>query len=123
MAPFTIVMDAIICERVENIVDSKGESVCGRPISFGILCLSVSCTVSFCTSIMSWILNFHLYIISNKFCVFQGERGPYTRPWQSPVPPLETSVDVLVQYPSDSEDTGMVLAAWRGPSSVSHFNE
>lgn len=55
--------------------------------------------------------------------VFQGERGPYTRPWQSPVPPLETSVDELVQYPSDSEDTGMVLAAWRGPSSVTHFNE
>ncbi|KAK3859607.1 hypothetical protein Pcinc_034292 [Petrolisthes cinctipes] len=53
----------------------------------------------------------------------KGDRGPYTRPWQSPVPPLEASVDKLVQYPSDSEDTGMVLAAWRGPSSVTQYNE
>ncbi|KAG7174925.1 Peptidase M16 inactive domain and insulinase-containing protein [Homarus americanus] len=53
----------------------------------------------------------------------KGDRGPYTRPWQSPVPPLLNSVDELVQYPSDTEDTGMVIVSWRGPSAVEQVNE
>ncbi|KAG0726518.1 hypothetical protein GWK47_004298 [Chionoecetes opilio] len=53
----------------------------------------------------------------------KGDRGPYTRPWQSPVAPLTASVDELVMYPSDSEDTGLVLVAWRGPSAVEDISE
>ncbi|XP_050697306.1 uncharacterized protein C05D11.1-like isoform X1 [Eriocheir sinensis] len=53
----------------------------------------------------------------------KGDRGPFTRPWQSPVPPLQASVDELVLYPSDTEDTGMVLASWRGPSAVNEITE
>lgn len=53
----------------------------------------------------------------------KGNRGPFTRPWQTPVPPLQESVDELVLYPSDSEDTGLVLVAWRGPSAVEEISE
>ncbi|XP_045129577.1 uncharacterized protein C05D11.1-like [Portunus trituberculatus] len=53
----------------------------------------------------------------------KGERPPFTRPWQTAVPPLQKSVDELVLYPSDSEDTGMVLVAWRGPSSVTEISD
>jgi hypothetical protein len=48
----------------------------------------------------------------------QGERGPFTRPWQLPVPPLTESVDIQMPYPCDVEDNGMVYVAWRGPSAV-----
>ncbi|XP_069192343.1 uncharacterized protein C05D11.1 isoform X2 [Procambarus clarkii] len=58
-----------------------------------------------------------------KKILSKGERGKYTRPWQSPVPPLLNSVDELVQYPSDNEDTGLVVISWRGPSSVHQINE
>ncbi|XP_071452193.1 uncharacterized protein C05D11.1-like [Hetaerina americana] len=48
----------------------------------------------------------------------KGERGPFKRPWQSPVPPLEKSGDLLIEFPNDDEDNGMVYVAWRGPSAV-----
>lgn len=51
------------------------------------------------------------------------DRGTYNRPWQSPVPAIHNSVDELVAYPSDTEDTGLVLAGWRGPSAVTQINE
>jgi len=36
------------------------------------------------------------------------------RPWFSrPVPPLADSVDVSVEFPSDEEETGCVMVAWR----------
>lgn len=37
------------------------------------------------------------------------------RPWQSPVPPLSSSVEETVLFPADNEDTGVVRVAWRGP--------
>lgn len=43
---------------------------------------------------------------------------PFTRPWQSPVPPLVASIDQLVPYPCEEEEKGMVWLAWRGPSCV-----
>ncbi|XP_027214952.2 uncharacterized protein C05D11.1 isoform X2 [Penaeus vannamei] len=61
--------------------------------------------------------------IEQKILRKAEDRGAYVRPWQSPVPPIEASVDKLVEYPSDIEDTGLVLAAWRGPSAVSQINE
>ncbi|XP_063241639.1 uncharacterized protein C05D11.1-like [Bacillus rossius redtenbacheri] len=50
--------------------------------------------------------------------VSKGPRGPFSRPWQSPVPPLPMSYDFLVPYPCDEEENGMVYVAWRGPSAV-----
>ncbi|XP_023340158.1 uncharacterized protein C05D11.1 [Eurytemora carolleeae] len=46
----------------------------------------------------------------------KGERGPFTRPWQSPVPKLEAARELKVLYPADEEDNGMVYIAWRGPA-------
>ncbi|GLH01355.1 Presequence protease, mitochondrial [Gryllus bimaculatus] len=48
----------------------------------------------------------------------KGGQGPFSRPWQSPVPALTESVDLRVPYPCDEEDNGMVYIAWRGPSAV-----
>lgn len=48
----------------------------------------------------------------------QGNRGPFVRPWQDPVPPLESCLDQEVCYPCDEENNGIVNIAWRGPSAV-----
>ncbi|XP_071956159.1 uncharacterized protein C05D11.1-like [Antedon mediterranea] len=47
----------------------------------------------------------------------KGALPPYTRPWQSPVPPLPESVVRTIPYPSDDESNGMVYIGWRGPKS------
>ncbi|XP_059607775.1 uncharacterized protein C05D11.1-like [Phlebotomus argentipes] len=47
--------------------------------------------------------------------IAKGKRPPFQRPWQTPVAPLTKSEDVKVLYPSDEEDCGLVLIAWRGP--------
>ncbi|KAG8228414.1 hypothetical protein J437_LFUL003887 [Ladona fulva] len=59
-----------------------------------------------------------IYLDHILYPTLTGERGPFKRPWQSPVPPLEGSCDVLVEFPNDDEDNGMVCVAWRGPSAV-----
>lgn len=46
---------------------------------------------------------------------------PFTRPWQSPVPPLEASVTKDVEYPCDDDDSGMIFMGWRGPSCMTDF--
>ena len=45
----------------------------------------------------------------------QASKNNYERPWQSQVPPLEQSVEIVEKYPSDEEENGMVAVAWRGP--------
>lgn len=50
-------------------------------------------------------------------------KSPFSRPWQSAVPPFITSVDQTVPYASDEEEKGMVYIAWRGPSSVYQLYE
>ena len=45
----------------------------------------------------------------------QTNATAYKRPWQEPVPPLSSSVDVQVFFPSDDEDHGLVDVSWRGP--------
>lgn len=50
--------------------------------------------------------------------MLKGERGAFSRPWQTPVVPLAKSVEQLVPYPCDEEDCGMIILAWRGPSAV-----
>ncbi|XP_064646790.1 uncharacterized protein C05D11.1-like [Lineus longissimus] len=51
----------------------------------------------------------------------KGERSPHVRPWQSSVPPLESSEEKYVHYPSDDEDHGIVITAWRGPMAKDQF--
>jgi len=53
----------------------------------------------------------------------KGDRGEFARPWSSAVPPLTASVDELIEYPSDSEETGLVMVAWRGPSAVENYEK
>ncbi|KAL3282009.1 hypothetical protein HHI36_005212 [Cryptolaemus montrouzieri] len=48
----------------------------------------------------------------------KGDLGPFQRPWQAPVPPLEKSMDLELKYPTDDEDNGIFCIAWRGASSV-----
>ena len=46
---------------------------------------------------------------------------PYVRPWLDPVPPFTSSVEKVVEFPSDDDDNGLVLVGWRGPSSLTDF--
>jgi len=47
--------------------------------------------------------------------MLQAVQNNYERPWQSQVPSLEKSVEIIEKYPSDEEEHGMVEVAWRGP--------
>lgn len=58
------------------------------------------------------------WIFSNFGWIIQGACGPFERPWQSPLPPLESSKDLSIKYPSDDEENGLYSMAWRGPSCV-----
>lgn len=51
----------------------------------------------------------------------KGPLPPMERPWQSPVPPLLSSVCEVVPFPSDDERDGMVIMAWRGPKAVDRY--
>ncbi|KAL3870528.1 hypothetical protein ACJMK2_038582 [Sinanodonta woodiana] len=53
--------------------------------------------------------------------VSKGPLPPFSRPWQSQVPPLKASVIKTVPYPSDNESHGMVKVAWRGPKAKDQF--
>jgi Zn-dependent M16 (insulinase) family peptidase len=50
--------------------------------------------------------------------LLKGEMGEFQRPWQSPVPPLVESKDLLIKYPTDEESNGVFCIGWRGPSAV-----
>lgn len=53
----------------------------------------------------------------NHACLpFKGPRKPFVRPWQKEVPPLASSVDLVVPYPCDDDDHGLVYISYRGPS-------
>lgn len=39
----------------------------------------------------------------------------FVRPWQTPVPPFENSINKKVEYPADEEDCGLLSVGWRGP--------
>lgn len=47
----------------------------------------------------------------------------WSRPWQSPIPPLEESVEKVIEFPCDDDDNGIVHVAWRGPSSVTEVEQ
>ncbi|KAF6215152.1 hypothetical protein GE061_009903 [Apolygus lucorum] len=53
--------------------------------------------------------------------ISKGDRGDFERPWQKPVPPLLGPSDILVPFPCDEEDNGMVYIGWRGPSAVKDY--
>lgn len=48
--------------------------------------------------------------------IAKGPRKPFVRPWQKEVPPLASSVDLVVPYPCDDDDHGLVYISYRGPS-------
>lgn len=50
--------------------------------------------------------------------ISKGDLGPFQRPWQSPVSPLESSTDIEIKYPADDESNGLFCIAWRGASTV-----
>ncbi|KAK9870443.1 hypothetical protein WA026_008009 [Henosepilachna vigintioctopunctata] len=50
--------------------------------------------------------------------VSKGNLGTFERPWQSPIPPLEKSIDLELKYPADDESNGLFCIAWRGASAV-----
>ena len=71
-------------------------------------------TLSICQSL--WlVLKAKWSICPDLFLPAQGLQGPFTRPWQSPVPPLPQSAELVIRYPTDDEEYGMVTVAWRGP--------
>ncbi|KAK0087176.1 hypothetical protein PV325_001628 [Microctonus aethiopoides] len=51
----------------------------------------------------------------------KGNRSPFERPWQSPVPPFTETVVKNITYGCDDEDNGLVSVGWRGPSSVTEL--
>ncbi|XP_015108597.1 uncharacterized protein C05D11.1 [Diachasma alloeum] len=53
--------------------------------------------------------------------ISKGSRGPFQRPWQSPVPAFPEDTEQEILYPCDDEDNGLVSAGWRGPSGVSEL--
>jgi len=71
--------------------------------------LFLTCIVSYC------VINAACRTVSDV--TLQELQGEYERPWQSEVPPLEQSVEVVEKYPSDEEENGMVVVGWRGPLS------
>lgn len=50
-----------------------------------------------------------------------SRQDDFIRPWQAPVLPLSSSIDINVPYPNDEEDNGLVYIGWRGPSAVKDF--
>ncbi|XP_067661811.1 uncharacterized protein C05D11.1-like [Haliotis asinina] len=53
--------------------------------------------------------------------VAKGSRPTFTRPWQSDVPSLDSTVHRNIPYPSDEEKHGMVRVAWRGPKAKEQY--
>lgn len=47
----------------------------------------------------------------------------FERPWQTPVEPLDNSLNRKIQYASDTDDDGLVYIAYRGPNVVDNFKE
>ncbi|XP_011407072.2 PREDICTED: uncharacterized protein C05D11.1-like [Amphimedon queenslandica] len=51
----------------------------------------------------------------------KGELPQFTRPWQSPVAPLNGSHSKVVQFPTSEEDDGLVRICWRGPKASQRY--
>ena len=45
----------------------------------------------------------------------------HKKPWQDPVAPLPATVDKVIKFPSDDEESGMVYIAWRGPPAKDQY--
>ena len=57
----------------------------------------------------------------HQFTLIQGPLPTMQRPWQSPVPPLLSSVCEVVPFPCDDERDGLVVMAWRGPRAMDRY--
>lgn len=49
--------------------------------------------------------------------------APYVRPWQTPVPPLGESVDKIIPFPTEDEESGSIMLGFRGPSCEDHYGQ
>ena len=64
-----------------------------------------------------------LISIEDKIFKVKDSLPHFERPWQTPVPPLVSSVEKTIQYPSDNDDNGIVVIAWRGPLAMSQYQD
>ncbi|EDV28100.1 uncharacterized protein TRIADDRAFT_21141 [Trichoplax adhaerens] len=51
-----------------------------------------------------------------------GKLPTFDRPWQSPVPPISSSVYRNIQFPNDDDSVGLVIHGWRGCSANDYHN-
>eukprot|EP01119_Soliformovum_irregulare_P011911 TRINITY_DN3047_c0_g1_i2.p1 TRINITY_DN3047_c0_g1~~TRINITY_DN3047_c0_g1_i2.p1 ORF type:complete len:1020 (-),score=257.93 TRINITY_DN3047_c0_g1_i2:13-2829(-) len=51
----------------------------------------------------------------NERILPKGPLPAMTRPWMSAVPPYPDSLQEIVPFPTDDEESGNVIIAWRGP--------
>ena len=61
--------------------------------------------------------------IEEKIVKVKDSLPPFVKPWQTPVPPLDSSVEKTIQYPSDDDDNGIVVVSWRGPLAISQYED
>lgn len=47
---------------------------------------------------------------------------PYDRPWQTPVPPLGESIEKVIKFPTEDEESGSILIGCRGPACCDHYS-
>lgn len=59
--------------------------------------------------------------IEDKIVQKGAHRMDFERPWQSQVPPFPETVIKTIEYPSDTDDDGLVYIGFRGPSAVEEF--
>lgn len=61
--------------------------------------------------------------IEDKVVQKQMHKINFERPWQTPIEPLEASVQKKIKYSSETDDDGLVYVGFRGPSAVENFRE
>ena len=47
---------------------------------------------------------------------------PYERPWQNPVPFLHETVEKVIKFPTEDEESGSVLVGFRGPPCIDQYS-
>lgn len=58
---------------------------------------------------------FEALVPIEKKILSKGELPPWTRPWKTPLEPLDETKTLTIFYPDDDETNGMVAMGYRGP--------
>lgn len=61
--------------------------------------------------------------IDDKVVAKSQHKLDFERPWQSKVEPLQNSISRTIQYPSDTDDDGLISISWRGPEIVKNYRD